>query len=64
VSEPFITSERVEHDGSRRVVVAGALIGDDVCVWGPPEATDSVAAAVIAGRLKRELADEAARRKQ
>jgi hypothetical protein len=56
---PFIASRRVEHDGSRRVVVAGALIGDVVRVNGSLEGADSAASAVIAGRPNRELAEAA-----
>jgi hypothetical protein len=64
VSDLFIASRRVPHedDDSRRVVVAGAFIGDSVRVRGPLEAADALASAVIAGRMKRELAEEAARR--
>jgi hypothetical protein len=61
VTDLFIAAKRIEHDGSRRVVMTGAFIGDDVRVRGPLEAADSVAAVLIAGRLKRELAEAAAR---
>jgi hypothetical protein len=62
VTDLFIASKaRIDHDGSRRVIAAGALIGDDVHVNGPREASVSVAIAVIAGRLERELAEAAVR---
>lgn len=53
----FIASKRVEHDGSRRIVATGAVIGDDVRIraWGGD--ADALAAAVIAGRMRRELAE-------
>ena len=57
----FIASKRVEHDGSRRAVVVAAFIGDRVRVRGPQEAAEVVTAALIAGRMKRELAEDEGR---
>jgi hypothetical protein len=55
----FIASRRVEHDGTRRVVVAGALIGDDVRTSGPDG--DAVACWVLRGRIRRFVTEAAAR---
>jgi hypothetical protein len=56
----FIASRRVEHDGSREVIAAGSLIGG---IWrsARPGRSDTVAAAIVRGRLKRERAEAAAR---
>jgi hypothetical protein len=56
---PFIASRRIEHDGSRRVAVAGALIGDDVRTSGPDG--DAVACWVLRGRIRRFVTEAAAR---
>jgi hypothetical protein len=53
----FIASKRVEHDGSRRVVMTGAFIGDDIRVQGPVGAAEAIAGGLAAGRLRRELAE-------
>jgi hypothetical protein len=56
----FIASRFIPHDGDRRVIAAGALINGLVRVRAPFKAADSLTAAVIAGRLERELAEAAA----
>ena len=54
----YIASRRVEHDGSRRVVVAGVLIGDDVRTSGPDG--EAGACWVLRGRIRRFVTEAAA----
>jgi hypothetical protein len=61
---PFIASKRVEHDGSRRVVMTGAFIGDDIRVQGPVGAAEAIAGGLAAGRLRRAPAGAATRDRQ
>ena len=61
MSNLFIASRRIDHDGSRRVVAAGSFIGDAANVTVAGEGADVFAGTIIARRLRRELAEKAAR---
>lgn len=53
----FIASRRVEHDESRRVLVAGAFIDGEPRIQGPAGAPERIGRALRAGRRQRQ-ADE------